>query len=259
MTKIEEGTSSSPRFEHHRRNRKVIRILVYFQFNCLVMSNSLRHSGLQHARLPCPSPTPGTCSNSCPSSQWCHPSIPSSVIPFSSCLQSFPASGSFPMSQFFASDGQSIGVSASAAVLPMNIQNWFPLGLTGLISLYFHMSQMVEHYDSRFKPLQDKKAKQKIINVHSKFSRSSRRTKIWQNQKTVSMIILFYLGHPHLIHPFKTNFTEIYYELHILLSFPGKESICQCRRCKIDPWVRTILWERNGNPLQYSCLGNPMH
>ena len=135
MTKIEEGTSSSPRFEHHRRNRKVIRILVYFQFNCLVMSNSLLCSGLQHARLPCPSPTPGTCSNSCPSSQWCHPSIPSSVIPFSSCLQSFPASGSFPMSQFFASDGQSIGVSASAAVLPMNIHDWFPLGWTGWTSL----------------------------------------------------------------------------------------------------------------------------
>ena len=90
--------------------------------------------GLQHARLPCPSPTPGVCSNSCPSSQWCHPTISSSVIPFSSYLQSFPASGSFPLSQFFASGGQSIGVSASASVLPMNIQDWFPLGLTGLIS-----------------------------------------------------------------------------------------------------------------------------
>ena len=228
-------------------------------FNHSVMSNSLWPHELQHTRLTCPSPSPGACSNSCPLCQWCHPTISPSVVSFSFCLQSFPASGSFPMSQFFASDGQSTGVSASAAVLPMNIQNWFPLGLTGLISLYFHMSQMVEHYDSCFKPLQDKKAKQKIINVHSKFSRSSRRTKIWQNQKTVSMIILFYLGHPHLIHPFKTNFTEIYYELHILLSFPGKESICQCRRCKIDPWVRMILWERNGNPLQYSCLGNPMH
>ena len=90
--------------------------------------------GLQHVRLPCPSPTPGVCSNSCPSSQWCHPTISSSVIPFSSYLQSFPASGSFPLSQFFASGGQSIGVSASASVLPMNIQDWFPLGLTGLIS-----------------------------------------------------------------------------------------------------------------------------
>ena len=91
--------------------------------------------GLQHARLPCPSPTPRACSNSCPSSWWCYPTISSSVFPFSSHLQSFPASGSFPMSQFFASGGQSIGVSASASVLPMNIQDWFPLGLTGLISL----------------------------------------------------------------------------------------------------------------------------
>ena len=100
------------------------------------MFNSLWPHGLQHARLPCPSPTPGACSNSCPSSQWCHPTISSSVIPFSSCPQSFPASGSFPVSQLFASGGQSIGVSASASVLPMNIQDWiFPLRWTGWISL----------------------------------------------------------------------------------------------------------------------------
>ena len=105
------------------------------QFSCSVMSNSLQRHGLQHDRLPCPSPTPRTCSNARPSSQWCHPTISSSVIPFSSCLQSFPASGSFPMSQFFASGGQSIGAWASASVLPMNIQDWFPLGLTNLISL----------------------------------------------------------------------------------------------------------------------------
>ena len=91
--------------------------------------------GLQHVRLPCPSPTFRACSNSCPSSWWCHPTISSSVIPFSSCLQSFPASGSFLMSQFFSSGGLSIAVSASASVLPMNIQDWFPLGLTGWISL----------------------------------------------------------------------------------------------------------------------------
>ena len=91
--------------------------------------------GLQHARLPCPSPTPRVYSNSCPLSWWCHPTISSSVIPFSSCLQSFPASGSFPMHQFFSSSGQSIGVSASASVLPMNIQDWFLLGWTGWISL----------------------------------------------------------------------------------------------------------------------------
>ena len=100
-----------------------------------VMSNSLWPQGLQHTKLLCPLPTPGAYSNSCPLSQWCHPTISSSVIPFSSCLRSFPASGSFKVNQFFASGGQSIGVSASASILPMNIQDWFPLGLTGWISL----------------------------------------------------------------------------------------------------------------------------
>ena len=109
------------------------------QFSRSVMSDSLGPHGLQHARLPCPSQTPRACSNSCPLSQWCHPTI-SSVIPFSSCLQSFPASGSFPMSQFFTSGGQSIGISGSASVLQMNIQDWFPLGLIGLISLQWNIT-----------------------------------------------------------------------------------------------------------------------
>ena len=91
--------------------------------------------GLQHARLPCPSPIPRACWNSCALSHWCHPTISSSVVPFSSYLQSFPVSGSFPVSQLFAWDGQSIGVSASASVLPVNIQDWSPLGWTGWISL----------------------------------------------------------------------------------------------------------------------------
>ena len=113
------------------------------QFSCSVMSNSLWPHGLQHARPLCPSPTPGACSDSCPSSQWCHPTISSSVVPFSSCFQSFPASGSFPMNQvnwfqwinlFLALGSQSIGASASASVLPMNIQGWFPLQWTGWIS-----------------------------------------------------------------------------------------------------------------------------
>ena len=99
------------------------------------MSESLRPHGLQHARIPCPSPSLRNCSNSCPWSWWCHPSISSFVVPFSFCLQSFPASGSFSVSQFFPSGGQSIEASASASVLPMNIQDWFPLGLTGLFSL----------------------------------------------------------------------------------------------------------------------------
>ena len=107
------------------------------QFNHSVMPDSLRPHGLQHTRPPCPSPTFGTCSKSCSSSQWCHSTISSSVsvFPSFSCLQSFPASGSFLRSQFFASGGQSIEVSASASVLPMNIQDWFLLGLTSLISL----------------------------------------------------------------------------------------------------------------------------
>ena len=104
------------------------------QFTRLVMSRLWPH-GQQHARLPCPSPTPWACSNSCPLSRWSHPTISSSVIPFTSCLQSFPASGSFSMSQLFPSGGQSIGASASASVLPMNIQDWFPFGWTGWISL----------------------------------------------------------------------------------------------------------------------------
>ena len=105
------------------------------QLSCSVMSDSLRPHVLQHSRLPCPSPTRGACSNSFPLSHWCHPTISFSVVPFSSCLQSLPASRSFPLSQFFTPGGQSIGVSASISVLPMNIQDWFPLGLTGLISL----------------------------------------------------------------------------------------------------------------------------
>ena len=101
------------------------------QFSCSVMSDSLWPHGLQYARLPCPSPTPRAYSNSCLSCQWCHPIISSSVVPFSSCLQLFPASRSFSKSQFFTSGGQSIEISASASVFPMNIQDWFPLGLIG--------------------------------------------------------------------------------------------------------------------------------
>ena len=99
------------------------------------MSDSSWSHGLQHSRLPCPSLSPGVCPSSCPLNQWCHPTISSSVIPFFSCLQAFPSSESFPMSQLFVSGGQSIGALASVSVLPMNIQDWFPLGLTCLTSL----------------------------------------------------------------------------------------------------------------------------
>ena len=118
------------------------------QFSHSVMSDSLRPHELQHAKPPCPSPTPGACSNSCPSSQWCHPTISSSVVLFSSCIQSFPASGSFQMSQLFTSGGQSTGVSASTSVLPVNIQDWFPLGWTGWISLQSKELSSLQHHSS---------------------------------------------------------------------------------------------------------------
>ena len=122
--------------------------LTISQFSRSVMSDSLWPHEPQHARPPCPSPTPGVYPNSCPLSRWYHPIISSSVIPFSSCLQSFPASGSFLINQLFASGGQSIGVSASTAVLPVNIQDWFPLGWTGLISLQSKESSPTPQFKS---------------------------------------------------------------------------------------------------------------
>ena len=121
----------------HKKMWSILYITMEYsvQFSCSVMSNSLRPHELQYARPPCPSPTPGVYPNSCPLSRWCHPTISSSVIPFSSCPQSLPASGSFPISQLFAWGGQSIGASASASVLPMNTQNWSPSEWTGWISL----------------------------------------------------------------------------------------------------------------------------
>ena len=113
----------------------LICILLLLLFRFSVLSESLQPHGLQHIRLPYPSPSPRACSNSCPLSYWCHPVKASSAIPFSSCPQSFPASGSFPMSQFFISGGQSIRASALVSVLPMNNQDWFLLGLIGLMSL----------------------------------------------------------------------------------------------------------------------------
>ena len=114
------------------QEREVCGHLVWF--SSVTQSDSLRPHGLQHAMPPCPSPTPGVYSNSCPLRQWCHPTISSSVIPFSSCLQSFPASGSFPVDQLFASGGQRFGATASTSVLPMNTEDWSPLGWNGWIS-----------------------------------------------------------------------------------------------------------------------------
>ena len=119
-------------FTHISHSLAILNLLL---FSRSVMSNSLQPHGLQHARLPCPSPFPGSCSNSCPLGWWCHPTILCCVVPFSFYPQSFPESRSFPMSWLFISDAQSIGVSASASVLTMNTQDWFPLGWTGWISL----------------------------------------------------------------------------------------------------------------------------
>ena len=116
-------TQGSQQAQSPQKHWGITSPISFGHFSRSVVSDSLRPHGLQHTRLPCPLPTTGAYSNSCPLCRWCHPTISSSVIPFS-CLQSFPASGSFPMSQFFASGGQSIGVSASAKVLPMNIQDW---------------------------------------------------------------------------------------------------------------------------------------
>ena len=118
------------------------------QFSRSMLSDSLQPHGLQHARPPCPSPAPGACSNSCPLSRWCHPTISSPVVPFSSHLQSFSASGTFQMSQFFTSGGQSIG--ASASVLPMNIQDWFPLGWQlDLLAIQGTLKSILQHHNSR--------------------------------------------------------------------------------------------------------------
>ena len=132
---VKEGKPAFRRRPSEERGALQAAGFVFAVGHLLSWSDFLWPHGLQHARLPCPSPTPGAYSNSCPLSGWCHPTISSSLVPFFSCLRSFPASGSFPMSQFFISGGQSIGASASASVLPMNIQDWFPLGWTGWISL----------------------------------------------------------------------------------------------------------------------------
>ena len=124
-------------------------------FSHSITSNSLRSHGLQHARLPCPSPSPRAGSNSCPLSWWYHPTISYSVVPLSSCLQSFPASLSFQMHQFFTLGGQSSGASASASVLPMKIQDWFPLQLTGLLlSVQGTLKSLLQHHNSKVSILQ---------------------------------------------------------------------------------------------------------
>ena len=138
-----------------KKNDKYWLSISSVQFSHSVVSDSLWAHGLQHTRPPCPSTTPGVYSNSCLLSQWCHPTTSFFVIPFSSHLESFPASGSFPMSQFFASDGENIGVSASASVLLMNIQEWFPLEWTGWISLLLEtLKSLLQHHSSNASTIQ---------------------------------------------------------------------------------------------------------
>ena len=198
------------------------------------MFNSWRPHGLQHARLPCPSLSLRVCADICPLSQWCHPSTSSSATPLSSCPQSFPASRSFPMSPFLASGGQRIGASASASILPMNIQDWFPLGWTGLISLQSKGLSRV-------------------------FSNTSSKASILQH----SAFLVVQFSHPHMIgknHSFDsmTFVSKVMSLLFNMLSFgafpggaSGKEPACQCRRhkrCGFNPWVGKIHWRRKWQP-----------
>ena len=141
------GSSKKP-LQDFKQDHEEIKFISSVQFSCSVVSDHLRPRESQHVRPPCPSPTPGVYSNSHPSSQWCHPAISSSVVPFSSCPQSLPASGSFPMSQLSAWGGQSIGVSASASVPPVNTQDW-SLGWIGWIFLQFKwISSLLQHHNS---------------------------------------------------------------------------------------------------------------
>ena len=163
------------------------------QFSCSVVSNSSRPHELQHARPPCPSPTPGVYSNSCPSSRWCHPAISSSVIPFSSCPQSLPASRSFPTSQLFAWGSQSTGVSASASVLPVNTQDWSLLGWTGWISLQSKGLSRV-HPPIKQKPMVDaqkitrKQSKHTLTENHQITKKGSKRRKEQWKQKAIKQL-----------------------------------------------------------------------
>ena len=219
------------------------------QFSCSVVYNSLRLYGLQHTRLPYPSPTPGACSNSYPSSGWCHPTISSSVIPFSSCLQSFLGSGSFLMSRVFSNESvlhirwPSIRLSASASVLPMYIQDWFPLGWTGWISLQskgllrvFSNTTVQKHqfFGSAFFMVPT------LTSILDPWKNHSFDCMDLCRQSDVSVfntLSKFVMGLPRWL--------------------SSKESACEAEDAG-GP-VQSVGWEGgHGNPLQYSCLENPM-
>ena len=199
------------------------------------MPDFLQPHGLKHARPPCPSPTRGVYSDSCPLSWWCHPTISSSVIPFSSCPQSFPASWSFPMSQLFASGGQRIGVSASTSVLPMNIQDWFPLGRTGWISL------------------RSKGLSKSLLQHHS-----SKTSILWY-----LAFFIVQLSHPYMTIGktiVLTRWTIVGKIMSLLFNMLSRLVITFLPRskCLLISWLQSPAREGNGTQLQYSCLENPM-
>ena len=215
------------------KHRKWVSIFWKCQFSSVTQScPSLLPHGLQHARLPCPSPTPGAYSSSCPSNRWCHPTIPSSVVPFSH-LQSFPASGSLQMSKFFTSGGRSIGASASASVLPMDIQDWFPLGLTGWISLQSKgLSSLFQHHSSEA-PILHCSAFFMVKPSHP-YMTTGKTTALTRRTFADKVMSLLF----NMLSKFVTAFLPR--SKHILISFVLTSGV------------------GNGNLLQYSCLENPM-
>ena len=209
------------------------------QFSHSVMSDSLWSHRLQHTRPPCPSPTPRVYSNSCPLSQWCHPTISSFVIPFSSCLQSFPASGSFQISQLFASGGQSIGVSASTSVLPMNTQDWSPLEWTGWISLTVQgtLKSLLQHHSSKASNLR------------------------------CSAFFTVQLSHPYMTTGKTialTKWTFVGKVMSLLFNMLSSLVITFLPKSKhlLIPWLQSPMWstgEGNVKALRYACFENPMN
>ena len=230
------------------------------QFSHSVVSDSLWRQELQHARPPCPSLTPGVYPNSCPSSRWCHLAISSSVVPFSFCPQSHPASESFPVSQLFASGGQSIGVSASASVLPMNIQCWFPLGLTSLISLLpkrlWSVFSSTTFWNHQFFGAQPSLWSNFHIHTWLLEKPSVQFSRTQLSNWSITMVALPLVIQSWLL------YTEI------LLWLPKRNQV------STKWWIANVLptaegWplphycfpnieQWHGNPLQYSCLESPM-
>ena len=221
-------------------------------FSHSVISDSLQPHGLQHARLPCSSPSPKVCSNSCPWSRWCYITISSSATPFSFCLQSFPASGSSPMSQLFTSGGQSIGTSASSSVLPMNVQGWFPLWWTGLFSL---LSKGLPRVFSSIAVW-----RHQFFSVQP-FWWSSSHIHTWLLEKlhTRASIIQTFVGKVmSLLFNMLSRLVIAFLprSKHLFISWLQSPStvILETKEINSVP----LLGEGNGNPLQYPCLENPM-